>query len=156
MEALGAQGDGVRLLGDADRQPGDADVDGDGDLDLICGNDGNRNALYENVGGTLSVEPRWFFGLSNSTRSIALGDVDGDGFDDVNHEYCADHGKTLPVTLPPNASTRLAAFKKSAWKNPLASAAFAMLGEGDAVGLDLAAELVTRADRPVPRSSRAT
>ncbi|MGB5455084.1 MAG: multicopper oxidase domain-containing protein [Gammaproteobacteria bacterium] len=27
-------------------------------------------------------------------------DGDGDGFDDVNHEYCADHGKALPVTLP--------------------------------------------------------
>jgi len=25
---------------------------------------------------------------------------DGDGFDDFNHEYCADHGKALPVTLP--------------------------------------------------------
>ena len=23
-----------------------------------------------------------------------------DGFDDSNHEYCADHGKALPVTLP--------------------------------------------------------
>jgi beta-mannosidase len=40
---------------------------------------------------------------------------------------------TLPVTLPPNASTRLAAFKKSAWKKPLASAAFAMLGNSDGV-----------------------
>jgi FtsP/CotA-like multicopper oxidase with cupredoxin domain len=27
-------------------------------------------------------------------------DGNGDGFDDVNHEYCADHGKPLPVTLP--------------------------------------------------------
>ncbi|WP_177418919.1 multicopper oxidase domain-containing protein [endosymbiont of Lamellibrachia barhami] len=27
-------------------------------------------------------------------------DGDGDGFDDVNHEYCADHGKALPVALP--------------------------------------------------------
>ena len=23
-----------------------------------------------------------------------------DGFDDVNHEYCPDHGKALPVNLP--------------------------------------------------------
>ncbi len=27
-------------------------------------------------------------------------DADGDGFDDTNHEYCADHGKPLPVSLP--------------------------------------------------------
>lgn len=27
-------------------------------------------------------------------------DLDLDGFDDVNHEYCADHGKPLPVALP--------------------------------------------------------
>jgi len=27
-------------------------------------------------------------------------DGNGDGFDDVNHEYCPDHGKSLPVTLP--------------------------------------------------------
>ena len=27
-------------------------------------------------------------------------DGDGDGFDDDNHEYCADHGKALPVALP--------------------------------------------------------
>ena len=27
-------------------------------------------------------------------------DGNGDGFDDTNHEYCADHGKELPVDLP--------------------------------------------------------
>ncbi|MFQ5351629.1 MAG: multicopper oxidase domain-containing protein [Candidatus Binatia bacterium] len=27
-------------------------------------------------------------------------DNDGDGFDDTNSEYCADHGKPLPVTIP--------------------------------------------------------
>jgi len=27
-------------------------------------------------------------------------DGDGDGFDDVNHEYCPDHGNALPVSLP--------------------------------------------------------
>ncbi len=29
-----------------------------------------------------------------------LVDEDGDGFDDFNHQYIADHGKPLPVTLP--------------------------------------------------------
>ncbi len=35
--------------------------------------------------------------------------------------------ETAAVTLPPNAATRLAAFPRSRWKNPRASAAFAML-----------------------------
>ncbi len=39
--------------------------------------------------------------------------------------------RTVPAILPPNASTRIASFKKSEWKNPAASAAFAMLMRGD-------------------------
>lgn len=41
--------------------------------------------------------------------------------------------RTLPATLPPNSSSRIAAFKKRDWKAPSASAAFAMLLEGDTV-----------------------
>jgi beta-mannosidase len=41
--------------------------------------------------------------------------------------------RTLQVTLPPNASTRLASFSRREWKNPAASAAFAMLAQGDTV-----------------------
>jgi len=41
--------------------------------------------------------------------------------------------ETTPVILPPNASTRIASFKKREWKNPSASAAFAMLVERDVV-----------------------
>ncbi|MBA4387422.1 MAG: hypothetical protein C0404_05535 [Verrucomicrobia bacterium] len=41
--------------------------------------------------------------------------------------------RTLPATLPPNTSTKIASFKKREWKNPSASAAFAMLVEGNAV-----------------------
>lgn len=36
-----------------------------------------------------------------------------------------------PVQLPPNASTRIASFRKREWKDPTASAAFALLMEGD-------------------------
>jgi hypothetical protein len=58
------------------------DVDGDGDLDLICGNfftGYESTSLYENIGGTFSSLPVWFSGLRSHTRSVALGDVDGDG-----------------------------------------------------------------------------
>jgi hypothetical protein len=58
------------------------DVDGDGDLDLLAGNNGQTNRLYLNNG---TASP--FSGVSGSdvsadahaTYSVALGDVDGDG-----------------------------------------------------------------------------
>jgi hypothetical protein len=58
------------------------DVDGDGDLDLAAGNEGQTNRLYLNNG---TADP--FSGVSgsdissdaNDTISIAVGDVDGDG-----------------------------------------------------------------------------
>jgi hypothetical protein len=58
------------------------DVDGDGDLDLAAGNSGQTNRLYLNNG---TATP--FSGVSGSnisgtvryTRSIGLGDMDGDG-----------------------------------------------------------------------------
>ena len=59
-----------------------ADVDGDGNLDLVAGNYGQRNRLYLNNG---TAAP--FSGVAGSdisidthmTTSIRLGDVDGDG-----------------------------------------------------------------------------
>jgi hypothetical protein len=59
-----------------------ADVDSDGDLDLITGNYGQANRLYLNNG---TASP--FSGVTGSdittdtlsTMSVALGDVDGDG-----------------------------------------------------------------------------
>jgi len=54
------------------------DYDGDGDLDLAVGNDG-QNQLYRNDGGVLATSPVWFSTESDSTTSVAWGDYDGDG-----------------------------------------------------------------------------
>ncbi|MCK5088273.1 MAG: VCBS repeat-containing protein, partial [Melioribacteraceae bacterium] len=59
------------------------DVDNDGDLDLLCGNYGasydyQSNKLYENDGtGKFTI---WQLSMEeDSTRSIAIGDIDNDG-----------------------------------------------------------------------------
>jgi len=52
------------------------DLDGDGDLDLVEGNQG-ENRVYENVGGDFRIVDPTF--AKSRTTSVALGDLDGDG-----------------------------------------------------------------------------
>jgi subtilisin-like proprotein convertase family protein len=54
------------------------DVDGDGDLDLAVGNDGQPNQLYRNNGASLTLDTAWN-PITTTTQSVAWGDVDGDG-----------------------------------------------------------------------------
>ncbi|MCP4471446.1 MAG: VCBS repeat-containing protein, partial [Gammaproteobacteria bacterium] len=62
------------------------DIDNDGDLDVVVGNASDTNKLYLNDGsGGFDTGTGTDIGINdvNDTRSIALGDVDGDGYLDV-------------------------------------------------------------------------
>jgi hypothetical protein len=59
------------------------DIDGNGDLDLIVGNDGEPSAVYFNDGtGTFPIS-RTVELPSSTTRSVAVGDMNGDGMLDL-------------------------------------------------------------------------
>lgn len=60
------------------------DVNGDGLIDLVIGNNGEDNQLLINSGdGTFSDTAANLLGVSMRTMSIMFGDVNGDGFIDL-------------------------------------------------------------------------
>ena len=66
------------------------DVDGDGDLDLICGDFYDGLRLYKNDGNMLESTPSWSATRYTRTWALALGDVDDDGDLDL---VCGNHGR---------------------------------------------------------------
>ena len=54
-------------------------MNGDGALDLAAGNFGQPTKVYLNQGGMLQATPAWSASASDSTISVAWGDMNGDG-----------------------------------------------------------------------------
>lgn len=78
-----------------------ADVDGDGDLDVIAGLEMDENRLYINDGtGKLTWKKGVFSAEKHDTEHVRVADFDGDGNidvvfvaeDDQNHEYYLGNG----------------------------------------------------------------
>lgn len=72
------------------------DVNGDGFIDLVCGNGADSSTVYLNLGSALDVRPAWRSSVALRTSGIALGDIDGDGDLDL---ACGNNGDPNTVFL---------------------------------------------------------
>ncbi len=79
------------------------DVNGDGFVDLVCGNGADSNTVYLNLGSTFDGRPAWRSNLALRTSGLVLGDVDGDGDLDL---VCGNNGD--PSTLYRNTGRTFA------------------------------------------------
>lgn len=60
-----------------------ADIDGDGDLDIVSASDRHANQVHLNDGKGHFGAPIWFGDSASATRSITVADVNGDGKPDI-------------------------------------------------------------------------
>ncbi|MDY0083241.1 MAG: FG-GAP-like repeat-containing protein [Ignavibacteriaceae bacterium] len=79
------------------------DIDDDGDLDLVFGNQGNTVnptkpiCIFYNNGGTFSTTPNWLSADAMITNSVALGDLDNQ---QLKYKYLEYYGDDIKYTFP--------------------------------------------------------
>jgi len=78
------------------------DVDHDGDLDIaeIHFSTG-RCHIYLNNAGVISTSPDWTYDASEVGNTLAFGDIDGDGWDDLVTGYSGDVCIRVFYAIPP-------------------------------------------------------
>ncbi|EFO80257.1 proprotein convertase P [Oscillochloris trichoides DG-6] len=120
------------------------DVDGDGDLDLVLGNQGVASQIYRNDGlGGMGSPITWQSAPFPATQSLALADVDGDGDLDLTLGYVGAPAQLYLNSCNPSAGVCSTSFGLSlhSWVPTTGAANAAALAWADVDGdgdLDLA------------------
>lgn len=72
-----------------------ADIDNDGDLDLITGGWWNPLRVYANAGGSFTASPQWTSSTNSVVEAIVCGDMDNDRLDTLRHQRVISGGRRV-------------------------------------------------------------
>jgi hypothetical protein len=72
-----------------------ADIDHDGDRDLLTGGWWQPLRIYTNQGGSFTAAPQWTSSTGSVVEAIVCGDYDNDGLDTLDLQFTSDGRKKL-------------------------------------------------------------
>jgi len=72
-----------------------ADIDDDGDNDLVTGGWWQPCRIYSNQGGSFSTTPQWTSATGSVVEAIVFGDYDNDGLDTMNVQFTSNGSRKL-------------------------------------------------------------